>query len=127
MSENNYPAYIPDIIIPYDEACYKFLSDFFSYKFIDLLKEEKTANYIKRIVEWKLCPNQNHKLYHSNCFNRKNNYGITLIRICHACKLMFIISGKFSTNYKYNKALNILNNPQLKNKSRMSSIKIQLY
>ncbi len=127
MSENNgYPVYIPDIITTPNESFYKSLNDFFSYKIIDLLKDKKTVNYIKRIVEWNLCPNQNHKLYHSNCFNLPDNCQLTIIRICHMCNQIFVVSGKFSTSYKFNKARNFLNNGVNKPKSNRS-VKIRLY
>lgn len=127
VSKNNdYPVYIPDIITTPNEAFYKSLNDFFSYEIIDLLKDEKTVNYIKRIVEWKLCPNRNHRLWYSDCFNSSDNYQLTLIRICHICNQIFVVSGKFSTSYKFSKARNFLNNVINKPQSNRP-LKMRLY
>lgn len=110
MSENNdYPVYIPDIIPTHDEKFIKKFNSFFAYDIIHLHVDKNTVKYIKRIIEFKLCPKHSHKLYFMNCFNRLDNLKFTLIMACHVCNEMFVISGRYSTRLKFEKAIQFLN------------------
>lgn len=109
MSENNgHPVYIPDIIPIHDEEFLKKFNSFFAYDIIHLHVDKNTAKYIKRIVEFKWCPNKEHRLYFMHCYNQAN-CKITLIMACHVCNEMFVISGRYSTRLKFEKAVLFLN------------------
>lgn len=108
--------YIPDIFLTLSKPFCEKINDFFSYKTISLYPNKSNVKEIKDIIELKLCPNYKHKLYYANCFNPIDNYKVTLIRICHQCNQMFLLSGRYSTKEMYDKAFNFFIEPNNKKK-----------
>ena len=109
MSEdNNYPVYIPDIVSVQNDELIENFKSFFSYEIINFIPNKRSITHIKRIIELNKCP-RDHKLFFVNCFNRTDNYKITIIRVCHHCNRIWFISGRYSTNNKFLKAFNFFN------------------
>lgn len=113
------PIYIPDVFLKLGNAFYEKINDFFSYKIFYLHPNQKNIKEIKDIIEFRKCPNFKHKLYYADCFNPIDNYKVTLIRICHQCNQMFVLSGRYSTKIKYQNAFEFL----YKQNNKMKEVK----
>ena len=109
-----YPVYIPDVFLKLGNTFYEKVNEFFSYKIIYLHPNQKNVKEINDIIEFRKCPNFKHKLYYANCFNPIDNFKVTLMRICHQCNQMFLLSGRYNTKIKYEKAFEFFNNQNLK-------------
>lgn len=101
---NNYPVYFPNKLLILGKTFYPKINELFSYKVIYLYPDENNIEEIKDIIEFRKCPNFDHKLLYFNCFNPIDNYKITFIMICHYCNIMFILSGRYNTKIKYQRA-----------------------
>ena len=98
---NDYPLYFPDKLIILGKSFYEKFNALFSYKVIYLYPNKDSIEYIKSIIEFRICPNFKHKLYFMNCFNPVDNFKVTFIRVCHPCNQIFILSGRYNTKIKY--------------------------
>ncbi len=98
-------SYLPDIIQIANKTFLQKINNLFSYKVFYLYPNKKNIKYIEGIIKFRLCPDYNHRLYYVNCFNSTNNYKVTMINVCHVCKQMFILTGRYSTKNKHINAL----------------------
>lgn len=106
---NKYPVYIPDIFLTLGNSFYEKVNDFFSYKVIYLHPNKSNVKEIRDIIEFRKCPNFKHNLLFMNCFNPIDNYKVTLISVCHLCNQIFMLSGRYSTKIRYQKAFEFFN------------------
>ena len=113
-----YPIYIPDTFLILGNSFYEKVNEFFSYKIIYLHPNKNNINEIKDIIEFRKCPNYKHVLHFMNCFNPLNNYTVTFIRICHLCNQMYVLSGRYNTKIKYQKAFDFFKELYKKNEEK---------
>ena len=108
-----YPVYFPDKLLTISKTFLDKINKLFSYEVIYLHPNENNINDIKRIIEFRLCLNQKHRLYSSNCFNQFENLKVTFIYTCHTCKQIYLLSGRYDTKDNYMEAYNFF---KIKNK-----------
>ena len=105
---NGYPSYFPDKVLILGKQFYEKFNELFSYKVVYLYPDKNNVEEIKDIIEFRKCPNFKHKLLYMNCFNPLDNFKATFIMICHPCNLLFILSGRYDTKIKYQRAFESL-------------------
>lgn len=108
----HYPVYFPDKFLILNKPFYDKINELFSYEVFFLHPNKNNINEIRRIIEFRLCINYNHRLYSSNCFNPSDDYKITFISVCHLCHHIYILSGRYNTKKDYYKAFNFFKPPK---------------
>lgn len=73
----------------------------FSYRiiFVDVLNSNTDKVFMERT-----CLFCNQSLYYADCYHKKNNLRTSLLRFCHYCKTMFILTGRFEEEEQFNEA-----------------------
>lgn len=107
-----YPVYLPDKILTISKSFYDKINKIFSYEVFFLHPNKNNINNIKRIIEFRLCINYNHRLYNSICFNSSDNLKVSFISVCHICHHMYILSGRYNTKKGYEKAYKFFTKPK---------------
>jgi len=73
----------------------------FSYKIIFF--EVINSNIDKVFIE-RTCSFCNQKLYYADCYHKRDNLRVSLLRFCHYCKTMFILTGRFESEKQFDEA-----------------------
>ena len=107
-----YPVYFPDKILTLSKKFYDKLNELFSYEIIYLLPNKANVQTIRRIIEFRICPNYNHRLYCSNCFNSRNNFKVTFIYVCHVCQHIYALSGRYNSKKRYLESFEFFKKPK---------------
>lgn len=96
------PAVIyPTKVLKISDDLKKKLAKIFSYKII--LINALDSNIDKVFAE-RICSFCGQSLYFADCYHKKNNLRASLLRFCHYCKTMFILTGRFEEEEQFDKA-----------------------
>jgi len=79
----------------------------FSYKivFIDVLN-----NNTDKVFKERICSFCNRPLYYADCYHKKDNLRVSLLRFCHYCKTIFILTGRFESEEQFCDAFEFFDN-----------------
>ncbi|MBA7492948.1 hypothetical protein ES702_03501 [subsurface metagenome] len=96
----------PDIVYPtkvvkMGDKFKEKLSLIFSYKIIFF--EVINSNINKVFIEG-TCSFCNHNLNYADCYHKKDNLRVSLLRFCHYCKRMFVLTGRFESEKQFDEA-----------------------
>jgi len=91
----------PTKVVKISDRFEKNLASVFSYKVV--LINVLNSNTDKVFVE-KICSFCNHNLYYADCYHKKDNLRASLLRFCHYCKTMFVLTGRFESEKQFDEA-----------------------
>ena len=101
----------PDVIYPtkvikIDNEFKEKLALVFSYKIvlINALNSKTDKAFVERT-----CSFCNQSLYYADCYHKKDNLRTSLLRFCHYCKTMFILTGRFESEEQFDDAFDFFN------------------
>ena len=91
----------PTKVLKISDDLKKKLELIFSYKvvLIDVLNNNTDKVFVEKI-----CSFCNQKLYFADCYHKRENLRTSLLRFCHYCKTMFILTGRFESEEQFDKA-----------------------
>ena len=96
-----YPVYLPDKIQTLSKNFHDKLNELFSYEIIYLLPNANNIQTIRKIIEFRMCINYNHRTTCLNCFNLSDNFKISFIYVCHVCHHIYALSGRYLSKERY--------------------------
>lgn len=103
--------YMPNKVMEISNNALKLLKKLFPYEIIVLNPNDFPNNKYMEFIYVKLtCPECGKKLHYNDLWNRENKLSVALIRTCHKCRKLFLLSGRFDHYIDFLKAYSFYDN-----------------